>query len=146
MENFEVFEDVAGEWRWRVKGNNGKIVTSSEGYVSESNAWRGVRDLKEIVEFAVVPIDEIEGQTREGRRSSDGGLQRTPSTKVEEYIAAAHCYLSAAHKGNGYDLRQIPMDWPWRREDWKPGTKLENMEKAEAILRETIALYRGEDD
>jgi hypothetical protein len=31
-------------WRWRVKARNGEIVTSSESYVSKSNAKRGFVD------------------------------------------------------------------------------------------------------
>lgn len=145
MDNFEVFEDVAGEWRWRVKGNNGKIVTSSEGYATKFNAERGVEDLRAIVASGL-KADEVIGETAEGRREVDGGLARTPTTKVQEYIAAAYCYISAAHRGNVYDMRMVPMDWPWKPENWKPGTKLENMEKAEAILRETIEIYKGSND
>ena len=33
----EVFEDKAGEWRWRFKHKNGNIMAdSSEGYASKS--------------------------------------------------------------------------------------------------------------
>lgn len=145
MENFEVYEDVDGEWRFRVKGNNGLIVsTSSESYVSKSNAQRGVEDLKAIVASGLT-VEEVEGETSESRREADGGLARTPTTKVQEYIAAAHCYLSAAHRGNAFDMRMVPMDWPWRAQDWKPGSKLENMEKAEAILRKTIDIYKSDE-
>lgn len=144
MDNFEVYEDKAGEWRYRVKGNNGRTVSSSEAYASEANARRGVEDLKAIVASGL-SAEDVEGQLKDRRREADGGLARTPTTKVQEYIAAAHCYLSAAHKGNAFDLRSVPMDWPWRAQDWKPGTKLENMEKAEAILRKTIDIYKGEE-
>src|SRR5689334_10005615 len=128
MENFEVYEDDSGEWRWRVKGDNGQIVAASEGYTRKADAERGLRDMKSIVEFNPLPFKKVEGQSVVSR-ATDGGLPRAMMTRVEELIAAAHCYLSAAHRGNAYDLRQVPMDWPWRREDWKPGTKLENMEK-----------------
>lgn len=144
MDNFEVYEDISGEWRYRVKGNNGEIMVISESFTREASARRSVEALKAVI-AAGIPVEDIEGEVKSSRRESDGGLPRTPTTKVQEYIAAAHCYLSAAHKGNAFDLRRIPMDWPWRSEDWKPGTKLENMEKAEAILRETISIYKGEE-
>jgi len=36
---FEIYEDDAGEWRWRVKAHNGEIVAaSSEGYHDEAEA------------------------------------------------------------------------------------------------------------
>lgn len=35
----EVYEDKAGQWRWRVISRNGKIVAASEqGYVKQSYA------------------------------------------------------------------------------------------------------------
>lgn len=36
-----VYKDKAGEWRWRLKARNGKIVADSgEGYASKRNARR----------------------------------------------------------------------------------------------------------
>ena len=46
--SFELFEDNAGEWRWRLVHDNGNIIADSgEGYASKSNARRamsGIRD------------------------------------------------------------------------------------------------------
>ncbi|WP_254528038.1 amphi-Trp domain-containing protein [Natrinema gelatinilyticum] len=43
---FEVYEDNAGEWRWRLVHWNGNIVADSgEGYVSRSNAERAARSV-----------------------------------------------------------------------------------------------------
>ena len=40
----EFYEDKAGEWRWRLIANNGRIIAdSAEGYVSLSNAQRAWR-------------------------------------------------------------------------------------------------------
>jgi hypothetical protein len=39
----EKYEDKAGEWRWRMKAINGKIIaTSGEGYKSSSNVDRAI--------------------------------------------------------------------------------------------------------
>jgi len=36
---FELFEDAGGEWRWRLRHDNGNIISDSgEGYASKSNA------------------------------------------------------------------------------------------------------------
>ncbi|MFB6271145.1 MAG: YegP family protein [Halobacterium sp.] len=44
--HFEVYEDAAGEWRWRFVAANGRIVADSgEGYASKS----GVRDALDAV-------------------------------------------------------------------------------------------------
>lgn len=36
---FEIYEDVRGEWRWRLVADNGRVMAdSSEGYVDRGNA------------------------------------------------------------------------------------------------------------
>lgn len=45
----EYFTDAAGEHRFRVKGRNGEIVATSEGYGSERDARRGADALREIL-------------------------------------------------------------------------------------------------
>ena len=43
---FEVYEDRAGEWRWRLRHWNGNIIADGgEGYASKSNAKRAVRSV-----------------------------------------------------------------------------------------------------
>jgi amphi-Trp domain-containing protein len=43
---FELFEDQAGEWRWRLVHRNGNIVaTSGEGYTRKHNARKGLRSV-----------------------------------------------------------------------------------------------------
>jgi len=47
-QTFELFEDAAGEWRWRLVAPNGNIVADSgEGYASKQGAKRGIRSVKE---------------------------------------------------------------------------------------------------
>lgn len=45
----ELFEDSAGEWRFRVKGGNHEIVATSEGYVDKHGARRGYETLFNIM-------------------------------------------------------------------------------------------------
>lgn len=43
---FEVFQDRASEWRWRLVHRNGNIIaTSGEGYTSKQNALKGMRSV-----------------------------------------------------------------------------------------------------
>ncbi|WP_408959508.1 amphi-Trp domain-containing protein [Natrinema sp. 74] len=52
---FEVYEDTAGEWRWRLVHWNGNIVADSgEGYVSRSNAERAARSVMRSAATATV--------------------------------------------------------------------------------------------
>ncbi|GGL68394.1 HVO_2922 family protein [Halocalculus aciditolerans] len=47
MATFEVFEDAAGEWRWRLVASNGKIIADSgEGYQSKQGVERGIESVK----------------------------------------------------------------------------------------------------
>jgi len=41
----EFYEDVAGEWRFRVRAANGQIVADSESYRDEHDARRGFDDM-----------------------------------------------------------------------------------------------------
>lgn len=39
------FEDEAGEHRYQLKGDNGEVMATSEGYTTPADAERGHRDL-----------------------------------------------------------------------------------------------------
>jgi uncharacterized protein YegP (UPF0339 family) len=39
---FEVYEDQAGKYRFRLKAGNGEVVAVGEAYESKQNALRGV--------------------------------------------------------------------------------------------------------
>lgn len=43
MAKFQVYKDRAGEWRWRLRADNGEIIAdSAEGYVNKSDCKHGV--------------------------------------------------------------------------------------------------------
>lgn len=44
-ELFDFFDDIMGESRYTIKGKNGEVMVTSEGYSSMENAQRGSRDL-----------------------------------------------------------------------------------------------------
>jgi len=73
-DTFEVYQDKRGEWRWRRKASNGKIVgASSEGYKdkkdAESNMKRG-KNAKDKWEF----YKDKRGEWRWRRKASNGNL------------------------------------------------------------------------
>jgi hypothetical protein len=44
---FELYQDRASEWRWRLVASNGNIIAdSAEGYASKQGAKRGIRSVK----------------------------------------------------------------------------------------------------
>jgi uncharacterized protein YegP (UPF0339 family) len=46
----EIFRDEAGEWRFRVLGENHEIVCQSEGYTRQADAERGLVTLRRILQ------------------------------------------------------------------------------------------------
>jgi len=63
MATFEVFNDSAGEWRWRLVASNGNIIADSgEGYQSKQGVERGIESTKRSAARAdVVFLDEGDG-------------------------------------------------------------------------------------
>ena len=57
----EIYQDKAGEWRWRLKHENGNIMAdSSEGYSSEDAVWDAlgkVRKYMSDIELGIVVFD-----------------------------------------------------------------------------------------
>lgn len=45
----EIYQDEKGEWRFRVKGKNGEIVATGEGYSRPADAERGLATLRRIL-------------------------------------------------------------------------------------------------
>jgi len=44
---FELYQDRASEWRWRLVASNGNIIAdSAEGYASKQGAKRGIQSVK----------------------------------------------------------------------------------------------------
>lgn len=56
---FELYIDKAGEYRWRLRHQNGQIIADSgEGYTTKANAENGIQSVKENA-----PAAPIEDQT-----------------------------------------------------------------------------------
>jgi uncharacterized protein YegP (UPF0339 family) len=59
--HFEVFKDKAGQWRYRVRADNGEVVAQSEAYTTEESAKRATRDLVGVTLLAKdQPIQEAD--------------------------------------------------------------------------------------
>ena len=43
---FEVYEDKAGEFRFRLKAKNGQIIAVSEGYKAKASCMNGIESVK----------------------------------------------------------------------------------------------------
>jgi hypothetical protein len=51
---FEVFKDSDDLWRFRLRARNGKIIASSEAYVSKRNAVIGIESVQDCASDAVI--------------------------------------------------------------------------------------------
>lgn len=56
---FELYEDTAGQWRWRLVHRNGNIIADSgEGYASRQKCEQGLNSVKQNAPAAdVVTVD-----------------------------------------------------------------------------------------
>lgn len=55
---FVVYQDTAGEWRWRLVARNGRVVADgAEGYASHRNAMRAI--IRLVKAAAAMPDDLV---------------------------------------------------------------------------------------
>lgn len=54
MTRFEIYQDVSGQYRWRLIANNGEIVAASEAYTLKYNAIRSVNRIKILARLAII--------------------------------------------------------------------------------------------
>ena len=56
---FEVYEDAADEWRWRLVHDNGNVIADSgEGYASKQRARGGIESVK--TNAADAPVETVD--------------------------------------------------------------------------------------
>lgn len=56
---FEVYEDAADEWRWRLVHDNGNVIADSgEGYASKQRVKTGIESVK--TNAAGAPIETVD--------------------------------------------------------------------------------------
>lgn len=95
-DKFDVYQDKRGEWRWRRKASNGKIVgAASEGYKSR-------KDCEANMNRGPVPSDKWEfyqdkrGEHRWRRKASNGAIVGAAS---EGYTNKSDAEANAARQG-----------------------------------------------
>lgn len=64
---FTIFNDIAGEYRWRLRAANGRIIAdSAEGYRSKADCQAGIQLVKTIAPSASIN-DETAARSAYGR-------------------------------------------------------------------------------
>jgi hypothetical protein len=51
---FEVYQDTAGKFRFRLRASNGEMIASSEGYGSKASCMEGIESIKKNARSAEV--------------------------------------------------------------------------------------------
>lgn len=51
---FEIYEDKAGKFRFRLKAGNGEVVATGEAYESKANAKRGAEAVQRAADGAAI--------------------------------------------------------------------------------------------
>ena len=51
---FEIYQSKNGEWRWRLRAPNSKIIASGEGYSSKRNAINGIEAVRCYAEDSII--------------------------------------------------------------------------------------------
>lgn len=93
---YETYQDKRGEWRWRLKSTNGKIVGAAcEGYKSkadcEANMKRGGK-AKDVWDF----YQDKRGEWRWRQKASNGKIV---GAATEGYKAKKDAEANAKHMG-----------------------------------------------
>lgn len=55
---FEIYEDKAGEFRFRLKATNGQVIVTSEGYTKKDGCKNGIESVKKNAPDADVELPE----------------------------------------------------------------------------------------
>ena len=58
MLSFHIYRDAKGEYRWRLRAANGKVIADSgEGYVDKADCWSMADYIRKSVAGAVIHDD-----------------------------------------------------------------------------------------
>lgn len=57
---YELYQDNAGEYRFRLKAKNGQIIATGEGYASKANCQNGIASIGKNAPEAPVIVEEVE--------------------------------------------------------------------------------------
>jgi len=58
MGKYEIYQDTAGEWRFRLKAENGKVIAVSEGYTRKESCYKGITSVQDNADSHIVEVEE----------------------------------------------------------------------------------------
>jgi uncharacterized protein YegP (UPF0339 family) len=93
MASFQIFRDTRGEFRYRLRADNGEIVLASEAYTTKSSALSGIESVKRNA-----TLDE-----RYRRKQIPAGYCFTLTAANNEVIGVSEVYMSATARDKGIE-------------------------------------------
>ncbi len=89
---FEIYQDKAGEYRFRLKAGNGENILASEGYKDKGGAENGIASVKK---------NAVENDRFEIKDSTSGKSYFVLKAANHQVIGQSQMYDSAASAQNG---------------------------------------------
>lgn len=89
---FEVYQDKAGGYRFRLKAGNGEIVLTSEGYTAKSGAVNGIESVK---------VNAGKAERYEKTETKAGNHRFKLKAGNHQVIGTGQSYASASSRDKG---------------------------------------------
>ncbi len=98
---FELYTDKAGEFRFRLKADNGENILASEGYKQKASAENGIDSVKK---------NAADDARYERKNTAAGKFMFNLKSTNSQVIGTSQSYTSAAGRGNGVEsvMRNAP--------------------------------------
>lgn len=91
---FEVYQDKAGEYRFRLKASNGQNILASEGYKTKASCINGVESVK---------TNAPDDNRYERKDSNSGKPMFNLKAANHQVIGTSQLYESVASRDNGIE-------------------------------------------
>lgn len=91
---FEIYNDKAGEFRFRLKAGNGQTILASEGYSAKSGCNNGIESVK-----TNAPNDD----RYERKQTASGKYMFNLKASNGQVIGTSESYESASARDNGIE-------------------------------------------
>ncbi len=91
---FELYQDKAGEYRFRLKAGNGQTILASEGYKQKSSANNGIESVKK---------NAADDSRFERKETASGKFMFNLRASNGQVIGTSESYNSVAARDNGIE-------------------------------------------
>lgn len=91
---FEVYQDKAGEYRFRLKASNGQNILASEGYKTKASCMNGVES---------VQTNAPDDSRYERKQSTSGKFMFNLKAANHQIIGTSQLYEAVASRDNGIE-------------------------------------------